>query len=102
MQASTAPAPRVYWLTEAFFPPLIGGQELTVAYLSRALVMRGIEVRVITRQTIPPCAAEETLQGVEVRRINPPGLLKGKGMRAIAPVVRPAGQEMHPEGGVLF
>jgi glycosyltransferase involved in cell wall biosynthesis len=87
MQASTAPTPRVYWLTEAFFPPLIGGQELTVAYLSRALVMRGIEVRVITRQTVPPCAPEETLQGVEVRRINPPGLLKGKGMRAIAPLL---------------
>jgi glycosyltransferase involved in cell wall biosynthesis len=87
MQASTAPAPRVYWLTEAFFPPLIGGQELTVAYLSRALVMRGIDVRVITRQTVPPCAAEETLQDVEVRRINPPGLLKRKGMPAIAPLL---------------
>ncbi|MGA2564631.1 MAG: glycosyltransferase family 4 protein [Steroidobacteraceae bacterium] len=87
MQDSIAPAPRVYWLTEAFFPPLIGGQELTVAYLSRALVTRGISVRVITRQTVPPCAAEETLQDVEVRRIKPAGLLKGKGMLAIAPVL---------------
>ena len=27
MKDSTRPAPVVYWLTEAFFPPLVGGQE---------------------------------------------------------------------------
>ncbi len=87
MQDRTVLAPRVYWLTEAFFPPLVGGQELTVSYLARGLVARGIEVHVITRQTVPPCARAETLHGVQVRRIDPPGLLKGKGLRAIVPLL---------------
>jgi glycosyltransferase involved in cell wall biosynthesis len=80
-------APVVYWLTEAFFPPLIGGQELIAAHLAQGLHARGYHVQVITRQTIPASASRENIQGVEVRRINPAGMLKGKGFGAIVPVL---------------
>jgi len=87
MQDSTLRAPVVYWLTEAFFPPLVGGQELIASYLAQGLYARGLQVQVITRQTIPASPDCETIQGVAVRRINPPGMLKGKGFGAILPVL---------------
>jgi glycosyltransferase involved in cell wall biosynthesis len=87
MQDSTRRAPVVYWLTEAFFPPLVGGQELIASYLAQGLHARGLQVQVITRQTLPASPARENIQGVAVRRINPPGMLKGKGFGAILPVL---------------
>lgn len=81
-------APRVYWLTEGFFPPLVGGQELIAYHLTQGLAQRGAQVQVITRQTIPPSPADEILQGgVRVRRVNPAGMLKGKGFGALLPVL---------------
>jgi glycosyltransferase involved in cell wall biosynthesis len=77
----------VYWLTEAFFPPLVGGQELIASQLAQGLFARGWRVQVITRQSVPASSPRENLQGVEVRRLNPPGMLKGKGLGAIAPVL---------------
>jgi glycosyltransferase involved in cell wall biosynthesis len=85
--SDTTRAPVVYWLTEAFFPPLVGGQELIAAHLAQGLYSRGFEVQVITRQTLPASPERETIQGVNVRRVNPPGMLKGKGFRAVAPVL---------------
>src|ERR1700736_331985 len=87
MQDSTRRAPVAYWLTEAFFPPLVGGQELIASHLSQGLYARGFQVHVITRQTLPASAARENIQGVDVRRINPPGVLKGRGFGAILPVL---------------
>jgi glycosyltransferase involved in cell wall biosynthesis len=77
----------VYWLTEAFFPPLVGGQELIASQLAQGLYTRGYQVHVITRQTLPASTGRETIEGVDVRRINPPGMLKGKGFGAILPVL---------------
>lgn len=76
-------APRVYWLTETFFPPIVGGQEFLASHLTRALASRGADVSVITRQTEPPSAIEERIDGVHIRRISPSGILKGKGWRAL-------------------
>ena len=45
---------RVYWLTEAFYPPIVGGQELFAARVVRALADRGLQMTVITRQSEPP------------------------------------------------
>jgi glycosyltransferase involved in cell wall biosynthesis len=87
MQDTTRPTPVAYWLTEAFFPPLVGGQELIASQLAQGLFARGFQVQVITRQTLPASPARENLQGVDVRRVNPPGMLKGKGLGAIAPVL---------------
>jgi glycosyltransferase involved in cell wall biosynthesis len=78
---------RVIWLTEAFYPPIVGGQELFAAQAVRALAARGLDVRVITRQTLPPAAALERIGAVEVRRIAPAGILKGKGWRALGPLL---------------
>jgi glycosyltransferase involved in cell wall biosynthesis len=77
----------VYWLTEAFFPPLVGGQELIASYLAQGLATRGFTVKVITRQTIPPSRSEEVVEDVLVRRIDPAGILKGKGLAAITPLL---------------
>lgn len=78
---------RVYWLTEAFYPPIVGGQELFAARVVRALADRGLQMTVITRQAAPPAPSSEMIGPVRVRRIAPAGILKGKGWRAIVPLV---------------
>jgi glycosyltransferase involved in cell wall biosynthesis len=79
-------AMKVYWLTEAFYPPIVGGQELIAAQLVEALSQQGVQVNVITRQTLPRVAPSERIGGVVVRRIEPAGMLKGKGWRAVFPL----------------
>jgi glycosyltransferase involved in cell wall biosynthesis len=78
---------RIYWLTEAFYPPIVGGQEMFAANIVRALAERGAQVSVITRQTAPPSAAAEKIGAVDVRRIPPGGILKGKGWSALIPLL---------------
>lgn len=80
-------ARRIYWLTEAFYPPIVGGQELFAARVVRALADRGYPVSVITRQTAPPAPRSEMIGSVHVRRIAPAGILKGKGWRAVLPLL---------------
>ncbi|MBV8806462.1 MAG: hypothetical protein JO042_15505, partial [Sinobacteraceae bacterium] len=84
---NTEATPRVFWLTEAYFPPIVGGQELMASHLTRGLAARNLGVQVITRQTIPPSAPREALEGVLIRRINPPGTLKGRGLGAVVPLL---------------
>jgi D-inositol-3-phosphate glycosyltransferase len=82
MTAATAAAPRVYWLTTEYFPPETGGTGMIAARLTQGLAERGVDVQVITRQTLPHCSAREVVGKVRVRRINPAGRLKGAGWRA--------------------
>ena len=79
---------RVYWLTEAFYPPVVGGQELFVAQLAHGLAARGIEVSVITRLPQADTPPMELIGAVNVRRIPPVGILKGKGWRALVPLLK--------------
>jgi glycosyltransferase involved in cell wall biosynthesis len=81
MTAATT-APRVYWLTTEYFPPETGGTGMIAARLTQGLAERGVDVHVITRQTLPHCAARELVGKVSVRRINPAGRMKGAGWRA--------------------
>ncbi len=74
--------PRIYWLTTEFFPPETGGTGMIAARLSQGLAERAFSVRVITRQVVPQCAAQEFVGNVHVRRINPAGGMKGAGWRA--------------------
>jgi glycosyltransferase involved in cell wall biosynthesis len=78
---------RVYWLTEAFYPPIVGGQELFAARVVAALAARGHHMSVITRQTVPSAPVSEMVGPVHVRRIEPAGILKGKGWRAVWPLL---------------
>jgi glycosyltransferase involved in cell wall biosynthesis len=78
---------RAYWLTEAFYPPIVGGQELFAAQIVQALAARGLRMQVITRQSIPPSASSETIGRVKVRRFAPAGNLKGKAWRAVLPIL---------------
>lgn len=80
--------PRVYWLTEEFYPPQIGGAELMAFYLSSGLANAGFPVDVITRQPDLPAATDEIVGRVRVRRIPPRGLLKGIGWRAAPGLLR--------------
>jgi glycosyltransferase involved in cell wall biosynthesis len=78
---------RVYWLTEAFYPPIVGGQELFASQIVQALALKGVNPSVITRQTEPPSPSAELLGLVKVRRFAPAGNLKGKGWRAVLPIL---------------
>ncbi len=80
--------PRVYWLTEEFYPPQIGGAELMAFYLSSGLANAGFAVDVITRQPELPAANDEIVGRVRVRRIPPRGGLKGIGWRAAPRILR--------------
>jgi glycosyltransferase involved in cell wall biosynthesis len=78
---------RIYWLTEAFYPPIVGGQEMFAGNITKALAERGATVSVITRQSVPAAAPRERVGLVDVRRIPPAGVLKGKGWSAVFPVI---------------
>jgi glycosyltransferase involved in cell wall biosynthesis len=62
----------VLFLTESFHP-ILGGGERHVRDLSRALAASGIPATVITRRSEAGWPAEETLDGVRVLRVGPPG-----------------------------
>ena len=51
------------------FYPFIGGVENYVYYLSQELVKKGHQVRVICANE-PPSSREETIEGIQVKRIN--------------------------------
>lgn len=87
MSGSGSGSKRIYWLTEAFYPPIVGGQELFVARVAQALSDRGHDVTVITRQVAKRAAVSEKVGSVRVRRIEPAGILKGKGWRAVIPLL---------------
>lgn len=75
--------PRVYWLTEEFFPPEMGGTGVMAAGLSQGIAERGVATVVITRQTRPPSPKVEQIGRVHVRRIPPAGRMKGAGWKAL-------------------
>jgi glycosyltransferase involved in cell wall biosynthesis len=77
----------VYWLTEAFYPPIVGGQELFAAQIVQALAARGMRVQIITRQSEPLSPDAELIGAVYVRRFRPAGNLKGKAWRAVLPIL---------------
>jgi glycosyltransferase involved in cell wall biosynthesis len=81
------PMLRIYWLTEAFYPPIVGGQELFASRIVQALSLKGVNASVITRQTEPPSPSADLLGLVKVRRFPPAGNLKGKGWRAVFPIL---------------
>jgi hypothetical protein len=55
---------RIYWLTEAFYPPIVGGQELFASQIVQALALKGRE----PERHYPPDRA-----AITVRRAPGPG-----------------------------
>ena len=83
-EAMTSPAgPRIYWLTTEFYPPETGGTGMIAARLAHGLGERGLGVQIITRQVLPPSARSESIGTLQVRRVDPPGRMKGAGWRAV-------------------
>jgi glycosyltransferase involved in cell wall biosynthesis len=83
-EAMTSPAgPRIYWLTTEFYPPETGGTGMIAARLAHGLGERGLGVQIITRQVLPPSARSESIGTIQVRRVDPPGRMKGAGWRAV-------------------
>jgi len=78
---------RVIWITDEF-PPEHGGTGAIAYQLSNGLAQQGLDVQVITRQTVPPSPLQERCGGVPVRRLPPAGLLKGAGWRALPLLMR--------------
>ncbi len=83
-EAMKSPAgPRIYWLTTEFYPPETGGTGMIAARLAHGLGERGLGVQIITRQVLPPSARSESIGTIQVRRVDPPGRMKGAGWRAV-------------------
>ena len=63
---------RVLFLAESFHP-VLGGGEIHLRQLATALARRGIPATVLTRRSEASWPEAEVLDGVEVRRVGPPG-----------------------------
>jgi glycosyltransferase involved in cell wall biosynthesis len=88
MAATVPRPPNICWITETFYPPIVGGQEFLAHALTQGLARKGCGVQVITRQTRPQSAPFERLGDVAVTRIAPAGILKGHGWKAVFPLIR--------------
>ncbi len=64
--------PRVLFLTESFHP-VLGGGELHIRALGKALVGTGFEAVVVTRRSDASWPTEEDLDGLRVVRVGPSG-----------------------------
>jgi glycosyltransferase involved in cell wall biosynthesis len=79
--------PRVYYVTEGFYPPAIGGAQKHAYYLAERLISKGLELSVITRQPVPKGADFERVGEIAIRRVPPGGQFKGKAWKAIGPLL---------------
>ena len=76
---------RICLLTEIFHPEDQGGQGQQAFELARRIRNRGIDVIVATRRNFAASAPRDTIDGIEVTRLDPTGLLKGAGWAAVLP-----------------
>lgn len=65
------------WMVIASYHPHIGGAEIQAQRLAQALIRKGFDIRVLTRQHLrpgePPLPARETVDGVPIVRVFSPG-----------------------------
>jgi glycosyltransferase involved in cell wall biosynthesis len=79
--------PRLWYLTETFYPHFVGGLEIHANLLSEQLASNGQDIFVVTRQIEPSWAKFEMVGNVRVKRIPPRGILKGIGWKALVPIL---------------
>jgi glycosyltransferase involved in cell wall biosynthesis len=73
---------RVLFLTESFHP-VLGGGEAHIRALGRDLVRTGTPVTVMTRRGEDAWPAEDTLEGMRIVRVAPPGPGRGGKYRMV-------------------
>lgn len=78
---------RICLVTEIFHPEDQGGQGRQAFALARRVSALGAAVTVVTRRNFVASVASEVIDGIEIKRLAPTGLLKGKGWRAIPPTL---------------
>lgn len=75
--------PRVCIVSEIFHPEDQGGQGRQAFELARHLIRQGVAVRAVTRRNFHGSNAHEVIDGIDITRLPPTGLLKGRGWAAI-------------------
>jgi len=78
--------PRVCIVTEIFHPEDSGGMGRQAHSLAERLIGKGIIVDAVTRKIIAQSPSREYVGLVDVVRLPPSGVLKGKGWAALVPV----------------
>jgi glycosyltransferase involved in cell wall biosynthesis len=82
----------VLFLAESYHP-VLGGGESHLRALARRLAEDGGRVTVVTRRSEPGFPAEETLEGVRVRRVPPSGPGRAGKYRMVAGALRALARE---------
>lgn len=80
--------PKLCLITEIFHPEDQGGQGQQAFVLARRLHASGVAVTVLTRRNFMRSAVSETIDCIDVTRLPPAGLLKGRGWAAVVPTLR--------------
>lgn len=75
--------PRVCIVSEIFHPEDQGGQGRQAFALARQLIRQDVRVRVVTRRNFAGSSRHEAIDGIDITRLPPTGLLKGRGWAAI-------------------
>jgi glycosyltransferase involved in cell wall biosynthesis/O-antigen/teichoic acid export membrane protein len=76
---------RICLVSEIFHPEDQGGQGQQAYALARRIRADGMEVQVVTRCNFAGSNRRECLEGIEVSRLPPAGLYKGRGWAAMLP-----------------
>jgi glycosyltransferase involved in cell wall biosynthesis len=77
---------RLCIVSEIFHPEDKGGMGRQAHALAERLIARGVHVDAVTRKTIAGSASRERVGLVDVTRLPPAGVLKGRGWAALLPV----------------
>lgn len=87
MDYNISPKARIIFLTDSFYPPDVGGLEKHTFHLADKLNSKGIKLFVIARKMSADALNFEQAGNVSIKRISPVGRLKGKGWKAIFPIL---------------
>jgi len=79
--------PRICLIAEAVYPDQVGGIEIQTYAIAARLASRGLPVTLVARRIRPASPSHERIGNLEVVRLGPGGRLKGKGWRAVAPLL---------------
>jgi glycosyltransferase involved in cell wall biosynthesis len=90
---------RVLFLTESFHP-VLGGGEVHIRALGRALVQNGMAATVVTRRRDPAWPENDVIDGIRVLRLGPTGPGTSGKYRMVPGAVR-AVRRLRPEHDVL-